>query len=108
MNQGKVKRLKLLEFLDSRIFDPVLEAQSDHYFSQREKQMLKDVQEVARYDKDHYHFQLATAEAVKNEFIRETTQQEIGRIARELEDLNLPRIHLFKDQFLQLCRELGV
>lgn len=98
----------MLNFLDSNIFDPVLEALAQQYSTDREKQMLKDVQEVARYDKDHYHFQLATAEEIKREFIREMAQQESGRIARELQELELPRIHLFKGHFLDLCKELGV
>ncbi|KMQ51776.1 hypothetical protein CHISP_1272 [Chitinispirillum alkaliphilum] len=108
MTPEKLKKQQLLDFLDSKIFDPVLEALPEQYSTEREKKMLIDVQEIARYEKDHYHFQLMSAKEIKEEYLKEVSRDGGGRISRELEDLELPKLHLFREQFLDLCRELQI
>ncbi|MDG5814631.1 hypothetical protein QA601_06060 [Chitinispirillales bacterium ANBcel5] len=108
MLQEKEKRQQLLNFLDNRAFDPILEAIPEHYSSDKDRKMLEDVQEITRYEKDMFHFQLTTAQQIKDQFIREMTRDNSGRISRELEDLELPRFQEIKSQFLNLCNELKI
>ena len=61
------KREKLLDFLDSRVFDPVLEASPEDY-NEKDRKKLKDVIQVTRSTKQRYHQSYQTAREVVENF----------------------------------------
>jgi hypothetical protein len=65
------KREKLLDFLDSRVFDPVLEASPEDY-NEKDRKKLKDVIQVTRSTKQRYHKGYQTAREVVENFKAES------------------------------------
>ena len=101
------KRRKLVEFLDQKAFDPVLRRSADSFSgSQREK--FEDVLESTENEKKRFHKKYRTAEEVKQNYLSDLSSQTAKKKNAELEDLSLPRLPQFKDEFLQLCEKLEV
>ena len=98
----------MLEFLDKKVFDPVLEAQPRQYSDERDRKMLEEVQRSAAFEKERLHEQARNAEEVRNIYLRDLYYESIGRMGKELEDLELPRLRQVRNEFLGMCRELGL
>ena len=106
MQEDREKRQVLLEFLDSKAFDPVLEAMPEQYSSERDRKMLEDVKKTIVTEKETFHKNDLTPEQVRQHFIREMYFETSGKLGKELEDLELPRLLQLREKFLQLCDEL--
>jgi hypothetical protein len=100
------KKELLLEFLDKNVFDPVLEAVPEQYSSERDRKMLKIVQQNVKNEKDLFHQFPFTAQEIRNQYFRELYFEARGRNGRELEDLELPRFVQLREQFIDLCKNL--
>jgi hypothetical protein len=108
MEEEKTKRRQLLDFLDSRVFDPVLEALPEQYSSERDRRRLFEVKRIAEKKKERFHRQELSAAQIREQYFREMFFETSGKIGRELEDLELPRLLELKEQFLKICQDLNV
>jgi hypothetical protein len=108
MEDEKDKRRQLLDFLDDRVFDPVLEALPEQYSSERDRRMLFEVKRIAEKKKERFHSQELSSGQIREQYFREMFFETSGKIGRELEDLELPRLLELKEQFLKVCQELNV
>lgn len=101
-------REKLLDLLDRKAFDPVLEASADKYSSEHDKARLRDAQDTTRKTQQSYHEKYKTAQAVYENFRDDLHSEAAKKVHRELHDLGLPTVNDIKDEFVQLADELGV
>jgi len=108
MDEEKRKRIELLEFLDRKAFDPILEAFPGMYSSERDRQILGEVQREIRIERDRFHNEFLTAVEVRNNYLRDVYLERTGKIGRELEDLELPRFTTIERDFLQLCDDMNL
>ncbi|HEV2108607.1 MAG TPA: hypothetical protein VGR16_10130 [Thermomicrobiales bacterium] len=104
----KDAREKLLDLLDRRAFDPVLEASPDDYRSDADKDKLRDLQKTTRSTRDSYHEKYDTAEKVREMFRDDLSSDAAQKVHRELKDLGLPTLNDVKPEFERLADELGV
>lgn len=108
MRKNDLKKELLLEFLDKRVFDPVLEATPDLYSSERDKANLELVKMNIERERDYFHNRSLSAEEIKNHYFRELYYESRHSIGKELEDLELPRFIELRDEFVSLCDELHI
>ncbi len=101
------KREKLLEFLNKKAFDPILEKSKDDYDSEDKKRKLEDVQQSTKNEKERFQ-QYDTPEEVRENYLSDLSSDAAEEINEELKDLDLPRLAQFKKEFLDLCKELDV
>lgn len=101
------KREKLLDFLDKKAFDPVLQASPDR-FEGRERDMYKDVRRSTESEKKRFHDDYRTARDVRDNYMSDLTSETGKRKTHELEQLRLPALSHFRQEFQQLCNDLGV
>ncbi len=102
------KRQQLLDFLDQRAFDPVLNASPDQYDSENLKHKLADVKSTTRSTKKRYHESYTTAEDVYNNFISDLSSDAADKVQADLRDLDLPTLDSIKKEFERKAHELGV
>lgn len=100
------KKETLLDFLDRKVFDPVLEAMPEQYSSEYDQKMLFVVQEKVKGERKLFHSTVLTAQEIKNQYFRELYFEGRGEIGKVLEDLELPRFLQLREQFIDLCRGL--
>lgn len=101
-------RSELLEFIDKKALDPVLEAIPEQYSSERDRRLLKNIQRRAAMEKRLFHDKHLSAVQVKRKFLREIYFEVHNNFGKQLEDLELPRFRQFGRQFLLLCDNLQV
>ncbi len=100
-------RKKLLDLIDHKAFDPVLNADpKDYPESQRNK--LNDVQSTTRSTKKRYHDSYETAHDVYLNYKRDLSSAAAEDVSRELRDLDLPTLTDIKDEVEKKAHDLGV
>ena len=100
-------RQQLLDFLDEKAFNPVLNADPQDYpESQRKK--LDDVRKTTRSTQKRYHDNYTTAKDVVENYQSDLSSESAKAVQRELRDLNLPTLDSIKPEFEDLARKLGV
>ena len=97
---------KLIEFLESRAFDPVLKAKPEHYPEPRRGKLL-DVQRRTRLEVERFHRYGSAREVVLN-FLRDLDSEPAERVHRELKALGLPTLNDIEDEFLKFADDLHV
>jgi hypothetical protein len=102
------KREKLLDFLDQKAFDPVLRASPSAYRTEHERKMLEDVRQSTESEKRRFHDDYRSARDVRDNFMSDLHSQTGKRISQELDQLNLPSLPKLREEFLDLCNQLGV
>lgn len=104
MNDSE-KRLRLLRFLDERVFRPILDSPPslgpDAVF-------FREAQNRVRNTWIRYPEKYQTATAVRAAFISDLHSPTGQQLAALLKWLKLPRFEDIQDDFLKLCRELEV
>jgi hypothetical protein len=100
------KKEALLDFLDKKVFDPVLEAIPEQYSSEYDQKMLFVVQEKVKGERKFFHSTVLTALEIKNQYFRELYFEGKGETGKVLEDLELPRFLQLREQFVDLCKGL--
>lgn len=103
----KNARDQLLDLIDRKAFQPVLNASPDEYKNERDKQKLQDVQKTTRSTQQSYH-EVKTVEKVRDKFRDDLSSDAAQKVHRELHDLGLPTLNDIKDEFEQLADKLGV
>jgi hypothetical protein len=99
-------REKLVQFLDQKAFDPILRASPDRY-SVNDKDKLEHVKGATERAKQRYHHDYTSAEEVCDRFRDDLSSSSAQQVQQELEQLGLPTLHDIKDEFEDLCRDVG-
>jgi hypothetical protein len=97
---------QLVEFLDRKVFDPVLHA-SERGKGDADKRRLEHLKDRTRSEQDRYHH-YEDAAKVKQMFQDDLRSEPARRIHRESHQLGLPALPDVQDEFDQLCARLGV
>src|SRR4051794_40025913 len=92
---------QLTDFLDSKVFDPILRASPDKY-SDADRKKLKDVQDRTKSEKDRFHHYSSAQEVIDN-YKNDLHSSTAKRVNSELQQLNLPTLPSVKDEFLKLA-----
>ncbi|NLG17572.1 MAG: hypothetical protein GX556_09615 [Fibrobacter sp.] len=108
MQDKKEKSRVLVDFLDQKAFDPVLEAVAEQYSSEIDRKKLKYVQNEIMLEKEKFHNQNLNPEGIKENYIREMYFETNSKLGKELEDLELPRLVELRGNFLKLYDELNL
>jgi len=102
------KREELLNFLDNKVFDPILGTSPDIYGSDKLKRELEDVKQSTDSEKRRFHENYNSAREVRDNYLSDLSSSTAKRINEELDDLKLPSLPKVKDDFLRLCDRLNV
>jgi hypothetical protein len=100
------KQKKLFDWLDDKAFQPVLDKDPDDYSGDK-KDKLKDVQSATRSERKRYQ-NYSSAQDLYNNYQDDLDSEEAKKIDRELDDLDLPKLSDFENEFSKKARELGV
>jgi hypothetical protein len=100
------KKKKLLDFIDKKVFDPILKAKADKYRGDK-KTKLEDVQKKTINEQKQFHG-LGSAKEVKKNYLSDVHSKAAVKVNRNLEELGLPTLPGFKDEFKKLCEELKI
>lgn len=101
------KRRKLVEFLDRHAFDPILSKSPDD-FPDDKKKKFQDLKRSTESEKNRFHNNYRSATDVKNNYLSDLNSKTAKKKNSELEELGLPQLPEFRDQFMHLCEELHV
>ncbi len=99
-------RRELVQFLEKKAFEPVLRAKPDAYPESKRRE-LDHVQQATRAEIERFRHYRSAEEVVLN-FKRDLSSDKAKKVHRELEDLNLPTIEQYRDEFLKLAQDLNV
>ena len=100
---GSERRQRLLDFLESHIFRPILQAPLDRV---DRREAIEDAQ--CRTERRRIRYRAcATAEEVYAHFLADVDSSS-GQLDRELDRVGLPTLAALRGQFLALCDELGL
>lgn len=101
------KKEKLLDFLNKKAFDPILEKSKDDYDSEEKKRKLEEIQHSTKNQKERFQ-KYDSPEEVRENYLTELSSNTDDEILEELKELDLPRLQQFKKEFLDLCKEMDV
>jgi hypothetical protein len=101
------KRKELLNFLNQKVFDPILQALPEDYKSEVLKGKLSNVKRRTESEKHLFH-DFQTAEEVKKNYLADLDFRKSKKIDHELDELKLPSLTKIRDEFLGLCKKLRV
>lgn len=96
---------ELLDFLDKRIFHPILNA-ADKHDTGKQHAMLADVKKRTEAEKARFHA-YDTAERIVAMYKDDLSSEKARHVNAELEQLGLPRLADVKEDFLKLAGEAG-
>ncbi len=103
----KDKREQLVRFLDEKAFDPILRKSEDE-FSGEKKEKFQDVKKSTESEKQRFHNDYRTAKDVKDNYLSDLHSSTAKKKNNELEDLGLPRLPEFREEFMRMCDDLEV
>jgi hypothetical protein len=101
-------REQLLQFLDDRVFQPALAAQSLAYSTADERKLLKSVQKRVHESRTRYVADYARAADIKSNFTQDPDSKPGQALASDMWQLKLTRFEDVQPAFLALCHQLGV
>lgn len=107
MDQEENKREKLVSFLDQKAFDPILR-RSEGEFADRYRHKFRDVYRSTENEKKRFHERYTTATEVKQNYLSDLNSRTAQKKNAELRELGLPQLPQFHDEFLELCKKLGI
>jgi hypothetical protein len=96
-------KAELLKFLDSHVFNPILQASPDGY-SEADKKKLDDVQQRTKSEKERFHHYSSAKEVIDN-YKSDLHSSTAKRVNSELEKLKLPTLPSIKEEFLRAAGE---
>jgi hypothetical protein len=105
--EGEKKR-QLIAFLDEKAFDPVLNTLPKKFSSDDLRRKFHDVRKSTLSEKKRFHERYNSAKDIKESYLADLDSRTARRKYDELEELGLPSLPRFRDEFLQLCDTLGV
>jgi Mg2+ and Co2+ transporter CorA len=96
-------RAELLNFLNHRVFDPILKAKPDDY-DEADRKKLQDVQDRTKSEKERFHHYRSAKEIMDN-YKSDLHSSTAKRVNSELEKLKLPTLPSVKEDFLHIAEE---
>jgi hypothetical protein len=96
-------KAELLDFLDKRVFHPILNAKKEHR-SEKEREELEDVQKRTEAEKARFHGYNSVEEVVRM-YKDDLSSPKAKPVNARLQDLKLPILADVKDEFLKLAGE---
>jgi hypothetical protein len=103
---GTIKQL--LDFLDKKAFNPILNKSEDDFKSEIEKRNFHHVRRSTQSEKERFHTRYHSAEEIKSNYLDDLNSSAAKKIDPIIESLGLPSLPQFRDEFIQLCNSLGV
>jgi hypothetical protein len=100
-------RERLLDLLDRKAFDPVINASPDDV-SKGKRDKLEGLQKTTRSTKRSYHEKYGSAAKVVEMFRDDLSSDSARKVQKELEQLGLPTLQDVKGEFEELASELEV
>ncbi|MGN6600889.1 MAG: hypothetical protein ACTHK8_00480 [Ginsengibacter sp.] len=101
------KKKQLLDFIDKKAFDVVINANPDKY-DKDDRKKLEDIQRKTRNEKEQFHKDYKNAKEVKDGFLSDVRSDAAQKVDKELRHLHLPTLPEIKDDFMKLCDKIGV
>lgn len=101
------KKRRLLNFLDKKAFDPVINKSKSDFDSEDKKKKFEEVKRKTETEKERFH-NYDGPEDIRTNFLRDLSSDPAKRVHSTLKYLDLPRLPDLKDDFLELCDELDV
>ncbi|MGB7843053.1 MAG: hypothetical protein WBL21_09695 [Salinimicrobium sp.] len=101
------KKKKLLDILNKKAFNPILDKSKDDYDSEDKKKKLEEVQQNTKSKKERFE-NYNTPEEVRENYLHVLSSEKDENLEEKLKDLDLPRLSQIKKEFLDLCKELDV
>lgn len=108
MSERNSKMKQLLEFLDSKAFDPILNKNESDFKSKNQKQKFQHVRRSTKNEKERFHTRYHSAEEIKRNYFDDLTSSAAKKVDPEIESLGLPSLPQFRDEFIQLCNKLDI
>jgi hypothetical protein len=105
MDHQKEKAKTLIDFLDQKVFNPIMEARPELYSSEREQRMLEYVKKFTSTEIDHFHRKNNSPEQILDMFFRELYYETSGILGKDREDLELPRFLEIREEFMGLFED---
>lgn len=99
---------RLVNLLDRKAFQPVLDAAPDDYSSDADKRALSDVQDATRRTQKRYREQYGSADEVWENFQDDLSSDEAQEVHRRLERLGLPTLKDVQGEAERLAGDLGI
>lgn len=106
MDPQKEKVRQLIDFLDQKVFNPIMEATPELYSSEREQKMLEYVKKFTSTEIEHFHRKENSPEQIRDMFFRELYYETSGVLGKDREDLELPRFLEIREQFIGLFEDM--
>ena len=100
-------REELLDLLDKKVFEPVLNASPERYSKASDKELLKNVQDTMRTTYRRYHEKYISADEVADNFKNDLSSGVSQHIQAEVKQLGLPTFDDVKDEMFRLEDRLG-
>jgi hypothetical protein len=101
-------KMQLISLLEKRVFQPVLSATTDDFESPQDREILEDVQDNLRAERQRFREEYESAEELREAFHDDVTSEEGQELDRESHLLGLPSLVDVEMEFDELCEELGV
>lgn len=105
MDHQKEKVKRLVDFLDQKVFNPIMEARPELYSSEREQKKLEYVKKFTSTEIEHFHCKENSPEQIRDMFFRELYYETSGVLGKDREDLELPRFLEIREVFMGLFEE---
>jgi hypothetical protein len=105
MDHQKEKAKELIDFLDQKVFNPIMEARPELYSSEREQKMLEYVKKFTSTEIDCFHRKENSPKQILDMFFRELYYETSGILGKDREDLELPRFLEIREEFMGLFQD---
>lgn len=103
----KEKKEKLLNFIETKAFNPILKKSEDDFSSDSKKKKFKDVKRSTENEKERFR-NYNSPEDIRDNYLSDLSSHTAKKKNAELKELGLPRLPDFKEEFLELCGKLDV
>jgi hypothetical protein len=105
---AKDARQELVDLLNEKVFNPILNALPDKHKSDADRQKLKDLQSTTRSTQESYEKRYKSADKVVEMYRDDLSSDSAKKVQKESRDLRLPTLDDVKAEFEKKAQELGV
>ena len=104
---AKDERKELIDFIDQKAFNVILKISPDKFDGQ-DRENFEGILKKTKAEQHKFHDVYKTAKQVKENFLQNVHSKPAEKLNKELEYFKLPTLPEIKDEFLELCKQLGV
>jgi hypothetical protein len=102
------KKEQLVGLLERRVFQPVLSITPDDFDAPNDREMLEDLQDNLRAERQRFREEYGSPEEVREAFHDDVSSEEGQELERECHMLGLPFLTDVEQEFDDLCEKLGI